>query len=90
MVQTSHLEEFLKIVIGLPRLVLEVTLCDCNIPLVRTVCFLVVVVIANSDCDPPGVSLSPHFAVLGAFLSAFAGGFRWCHLAAVGGHFPIA
>jgi hypothetical protein len=77
-------------VFQLPCLVLEVTLSDCDILLIGAACFLVVISIVGSNCDPPGVPLLPLFAALGAFLSIFASGFGRCYPATVGGRFPNA
>jgi hypothetical protein len=86
MVQTSRFEKFLKMVLQLPRLVLEVTLGGRDILLIGVVCFLVVVVAVGSDFNPSGALLLP----LLASLIAFDGGFGWCDRATAGGHFPIA
>jgi hypothetical protein len=71
-------------------LTLEVALSGRDIILVGVVRFLVIVVVAGRNCDPPGTLLSPLFATLGAFLSAFAGGFRWRHTVAIRGRFLTA
>jgi hypothetical protein len=90
MVQTGCFEKFHEMVFQLPRLVLEVLLSDHDILLVKDVCFLVLVIAASSNYDPPGALLLPLFATLGAFLSAFVKGFGRCCPAIVGDHFPIA
>jgi hypothetical protein len=82
--------QYLKVVFWLMCLALEVMFYGRDIPLVGAVFFLVIIVATGINYDPLGASLLLLLATLGAFLSAFAGGSRWCHLAAVGCHFPIA
>jgi hypothetical protein len=62
MVQTGHFKKFIKMVLRLPCLELKVTHGDRDILLVGVVCFLVVVVAASSDCDPPGALILPLLA----------------------------
>jgi hypothetical protein len=86
MVWTGRLEESLNVVCRLSCLALETVFSDCDVLLVEAVHFLVVVVIAaGSNCDPPGASLSPLFAALGA-LDGGIGGRR---PTAAGDCFPI-
>jgi hypothetical protein len=87
MVQIGCFEKFLKMVLRLSCLALVVTLGSCDI-LVGVVCFLVIVVAAGSDCNPPEAPLLPLLAALSTFLSAFDGGFGWCGSVAADGRFP--
>jgi hypothetical protein len=78
MVWADPFEKFLKMVFRLPCLALEVVLSDRDILLLGVVRFLVVVAAAGSNYDPLGASF---LLPLDAFFSAFADGFRRCHLA---------
>jgi hypothetical protein len=78
MVQTSHFEEFLKVLIRLPCLALEVMLSGHNIHLIGAVRFLVIIIGVGSCCDPLGGPPLPLFAAFVTFLSAFAIGFGRC------------
>jgi hypothetical protein len=89
-VLTGHFNKFLKMVIWLSCLSLEVTLDGRNILLVRVVCFLVVVVAAGNDCDPSGASLFSLLATFSALPSAFDSGFECFRLASTSSCFPIA
>jgi hypothetical protein len=68
MVQTSHIEEFLKVLIRLPCLALEVMLSGRNIHLIGAVRFLVIIVGVGSCCDPLGGRLCPFLLPLSPFL----------------------
>jgi hypothetical protein len=59
MVQTCQFEKFLKVLIQLPRLALEITLGARDILLVGALCFLFIVVVAGSSCHPLGVPFLP-------------------------------
>jgi hypothetical protein len=95
MVQIGHFKKFLKMFCRLSSLALEVAPSGRDI-LVRAVHFLIVVITAGGNHDSPPLpplwclpSLSPLFAALGAFLSAFTSGFGWCHPDAIEGCFSI-
>jgi hypothetical protein len=89
MVRIGHFKKFLKMFCRLSSLALEVAPSGHDI-LVRAVHFLIVVITAGGNHDSPGGgSLSPLFAALGAFLSAFTSGFGWCHPDAIEGYFSI-
>jgi hypothetical protein len=68
-VQTGHFEKFLKIVLQLPRLALEVTLDDREILLAGVINFLVVIIIADSDCNALGHRFCPLLLPLAPFLA---------------------
>jgi hypothetical protein len=68
-VQTGRFEKFLKIVLQLPRLALEVTLGDRDILLVGVINFLAIVIIAGSDCNAPGHRFCPLLLPLAPFLA---------------------
>jgi hypothetical protein len=79
MVWIGRFEKPLEVISRLPRLMLEIVLDGSDMFLVGAICFLVVIVVAaGSNCDLLGSLLLPLFAALGAFLSAFAGGFGRC------------
>jgi hypothetical protein len=59
-----------------------------EILLIRVVCFLVIVIIAGSNCEQSRAPLLPLSATFAAFLSAFAGGFGRCHCLLPGNIFP--
>jgi hypothetical protein len=61
MVRTGCLEEFLEAVFWLPRLALEAALSGCDTIIVGAVHFLVIIVVAGSNCDPLRASLLPLF-----------------------------
>jgi hypothetical protein len=91
MVQTCHFEKLLKIVLRVPHLAFEVMLDGRDVLLIGVVRFLVIAVVADSDCDPSsGVPLLPLFVTIGTFPSALDGGFGRCYSAAASGHFHIA
>jgi hypothetical protein len=89
MVQTGRLEKFLKMVIQLLRLVLEIVFGGRDILLVRAVCILAVIVATGHECHPSWVPLLPLLAALITFLGDFASGFRWCYSAAIEDHFLL-
>jgi hypothetical protein len=86
MVQIGSFEKFLKMVLGLPCLALEVTLGGHDVLLTGLVHFFVIAVIAGSDYD---VSWAPLLLLLAALLRALGGSFGWCYKAAADGHFHI-
>jgi hypothetical protein len=89
MVQIGSFEKFLKMVLGLPCLALEVTLGGHDVLLTGLVHFFVIAVIAGSDYDVSWAPLLLLLAALGALLRALGGSFGWCCKAAAGGHFHI-
>jgi hypothetical protein len=82
--------KFLEMVFRLSRLVLEIAIGGHDILLVGVVRFLVVIIAAGCDCDPPRAPLLPLLASLSTFLHAFADGSRWRCLATAGDHLPVA
>jgi hypothetical protein len=90
MIWTSHFVKFLKVIVRLSRLVLEIVLGDRDILLIGAIYFHVIVIIAGSNRDLLGAPLLPPlFAIFGASLSTFARGFGWCPPAAAEDCFPI-
>jgi hypothetical protein len=69
-VQTGHFKKFHEIFFWLPHLVLEISLDSRDI-LIRVIRFLVIAVVAGSDCDPPGAPLLPLLTTLSSFASGF-------------------
>jgi hypothetical protein len=84
-VQTGHFKKFHEIFFWLPHLVLEISLDSRDI-LIRVIRFLVIAVVAGSDCDPPGAPLLPLLTTLSSFASGFG---RRCS-AGISDHLPIA
>jgi hypothetical protein len=78
MVRIGHFEKFLEMVLWLPCLSHEVALGGRNILLTRIVCFLVIAIVAGSDCNVPGALLLPPITALGTFHSSLDGNFGWC------------
>jgi hypothetical protein len=64
----------------------------CDILLVRAIRFLtiIIIVIADRDCNPLRVPLSPLLVVVGILLGVLDGDARWRRLAATGDRFPTA
>jgi hypothetical protein len=67
--RTSCIQKFLEMVFQLPHLALVIMLSDRDMPLIRVIQFLVIIVIAGTDCDPLGAPLLSHFATPAPFLS---------------------
>jgi hypothetical protein len=82
MVLTGYFEKFLKVVLRLPRLALEIMLDGRDVLLIGVVCFLVITIVACSDCNALGVPLLPLLAALCTFPSVLGGGFGSCYTAA--------
>jgi hypothetical protein len=76
-------------ILQLPHLVIEITLGTRYILFVRAIHFLVVIVAASSDCDPPGVLLLPLLAALRTFFSSSIDGFGRHSPTGISDHFPI-
>jgi hypothetical protein len=77
-------------VLWLPHLVLENTLCGHDILFAGVISFLIIATIVGRDSDELGVLLLPFLATLGAFPSALDGGFGWCYSVAAGDCFHVA
>jgi hypothetical protein len=88
--RAGRFEKFLKMILRPPRLALEVTLGSRDILLTRVIGFLIIAVVAGSDCNASGMPLLPLFTIISTFPNALVGGFGWCCLAAVGGCFQVA
>jgi hypothetical protein len=70
MVQIGHFEKFLKVLIWLSCLVLEIVLGGHDILLIGAIRLLVIVVVASSNCDPLGALLLPLLPSLVPFLAS--------------------
>jgi hypothetical protein len=90
MVQIGYFEKFLKVLIRLSCLALDVVLSGSDLLLIGVIRFLVVIVAAGSSSDPWGCCFCPLFAIFGTFLSVFACGFGRFPTAANRDHFLIA
>jgi hypothetical protein len=89
-VWTDRFKKFLKMVLRLPRLVLEVMLDGYDMLLAGDNSFLIIAIVTGHDSDVLGASFLPLLATLGTYPSAHNGGFgRWC-LDVAGGRFRIA
>jgi hypothetical protein len=78
MVQIGHFKKFLKMVLRPSCLVFEVALDGRNILLIGVVRFLVFIVAAGNDRNPPGASLLPLVTALSTFPCALYDGFGRC------------
>jgi hypothetical protein len=70
MVLTGCFEKFLKVVLRLPRLALEIMLDGRDVLLIGVVCFLVITVVACSDCDALGCHFFPFLLPFAPFLAS--------------------
>jgi hypothetical protein len=61
MIWTSHFVKFLKVIVRLSRLVLEIVPGDRDILLIGAIYFHVIIIIAGSNCDLLGAPLLPPF-----------------------------
>jgi hypothetical protein len=75
MVKTGRFVKFLKMVLHLSCLALEIALGGRDILLVRVIHFLFIIIAAGGDYGLLRASLFPILATLSTFLSSFAGGF---------------
>jgi hypothetical protein len=89
-VWTGRFEKFLKMVLRLPRLVLEIMFSGRDILLIGVVSFLVITIVVGRNGDASGVPLLPLLAALGALPSILDGGFGWCCSSTTSGCFHVA
>jgi hypothetical protein len=89
MLRVGLLEESFKVVYPQSRLALDTTPDGHDVLLVRSVYFLIVVIIVVSrGCNPLRSPLSPLHATCGVLLHAIDGHVRWCCSASIGDCFP--
>jgi hypothetical protein len=89
-VRSGYFEKFLKMVLQLPCLALEVAFGGRNMFLAGGASFLIIAVITGRDSNAPRASLLPLLATLGAFPSTFDGGFGKLCSAAASGRLRVA
>jgi hypothetical protein len=89
-VQTGHFEKFLKMVLQLPHLALEVTLGGCDMLLAGGASFLIITVVTGRGSAASRALLLPLLATSGAFSSALNDGFGWWRSAVACGRFHVA
>jgi hypothetical protein len=92
MVGAGRFEKLLKVISGLPSLVLEVTFSGGNELLIGVVGLLVfaALVTAGGDCDSLGSLLWPPLVTFGAPLCALVGFLEGSPLTTIGGRLPVA
>jgi hypothetical protein len=81
--------KFLKILLRLPCLVLEVTFDGGNALLVGVVGFLIITIIAGHNGNASRMSLMPILATLGTLPSAHDGDLGWCSSTISCGRFHV-
>jgi hypothetical protein len=89
-VWTGHFEKFLKIVLRLPHLALEITFGGCDILLAGVISFIIIAIIIGRNGNVLGVLLLPLLPALGVLSSTLDGGLGWCGSTTVGGRFHVA